>query len=524
MSTFFIADPLHINTKNFGSLYDYFKESKSTVLLNQERSEWMSAFGDYRAHQAQLEKEYQQLKDLAPRQLFELSVQEINLFKVARAEILSYLITHPSIVEAELPNSLRDLFLILIQVDRETVLWNMATALQWIHFWSDCIKFKKPKFVLIFSGSQIYARALLELLKNRPPRCFVLESSFTGSDNYIEEKYEPIANNSNLRFNAYYKSLGLHEQPNERDRSRNKALNKIIASRNKNVIQPAPDPSPLFDNDRPVLLICGQVLNDFSVLEYRGIGLNSLAFYKALIQQLLDKTDLNIVFKAHPWERKKANLREPLTLNSLALNFPRTEGNLHNDRLLLVEDHNLKSIFNQATYVAGINSQALLEAAFEGFQPIQFGDAFYGGKGFTSDYPLHCIDQFIEDLAAHKIPARLGIAGYSSFETFITKALQFSMVSAFPSGKIRLRTIFGISQPIPIITTSKNQQPSTINRMKGLIGPKPQDIPAQGATTTQSTASRKWKKFIKTPRKFFLDSKNKKTRWLYVFFPASIFK
>ncbi|MGF6329740.1 hypothetical protein ABH909_002618 [Pseudomonas sp. BS3782 TE3695] len=529
MSKFFIADPLHINQRNFGSLYEYLDESKSAVIFNEERQDLLSLFGDYSSQQDSLFEEYTELALLPQEKLFEASTLEVNLFKVARAELLSLLITQDNFSDKPLPTSTKELFNYIYKNERETLLWNMASAMQWLNHWSPVIKQHNPKFVLVFSGSLIYARSLLELLKNRAPRAFVLESFFTGSDNYIEEKYEPIANNSNLKFTAYYRSLGADELPLEWDRNRNKAINKILGAKNKNVNQPAENTKKLFSNNRPTLLIAGQVLNDFSLLEHNNIGLNSLDFYKKLIQRILEETDLNVIFKAHPWERKKKNIGHPLTLTELEKHFK--VGDLpfeHENRLLLLEDYNIKSIFKQTEYVAGLNSQALLEAAFEGFRPIQFANAFYGNKGFTSDYTCESLDFFISDLKAGKIPSKLGLEQYKSYETFITKALQFSLASAFPSGKAMLRSIFHITPHIPLITktadnqTAKIVQPATPTKLaKGQSASEKKDVTVitTGTPPPPSKRRKKLNKLLKTPKKFFMDSKNTRIRWLHIFFP-----
>lgn len=536
MSKFFIADPLHINKRNFGSLYEYLEESKANAIFNEERQDWLSLFGDYSEHQELLIEEYNHLRSLSQSELFELSILEINIFKASRAEILSLLITKESFRSKTLPSSRRELFDYIFETEPNILLWNMAAAIQWINHWSLTIKQHNPKFVLVFSGSLIYARTLLELLKNSTPRAFVLESFFTGSDNYIEEKYEPIANNSNLKFTAYYRSLGTHEQPLERDRSRNKAINKILSGANKNVTQPHENTARLFNNSKKTILITGQVLNDFSLLEYKDIGLNSLNFYKEIIQIILDKTEFNIIFKAHPWERKKKNINASLTFNALATHFDTNEKNYNScGRLLLLEDYNIKSIFKQTEYILGLNSQALLEAAFEGFQPIQFGNAFYGKHGFTSNYTPDTLEQFIKDLTLGNIPSKLGLAQYRSYEEFITKALQFSLVSAFPSGKTMLRTIFHVTPPISLVKSEPQKNEAITTPTKSVKTQTPTaNMPSSAESTptlaplikkqAQHKRGKKMEKFLKTPKKFFLDSKNPRIRWLNVFFPKSAAK
>lgn len=541
MSKFLIADPVHIHSRNFGSLFDYLTEAKATVIVNNEHQDWMGAFGDYTPFQEQLTEYFEQLQSLTDAQLFSFSTSQINIFKVARAEILSLVITFEEFQGLPLPKDPQSLLNLLLENHKDIVLWNMAAAIYWVNFWAVRIKKHNPKFVLIFSGSLIYARTLLELSRTHTVRAFVLESFFTGNDNYIEEKYEPIANNSNLKHLAYFKSLEPKISAEERDRARNKAINKIISTKNKNVNQPNETKTKLFANIKPTILITGQVLNDFSVLEYKGVGLNSISFYISLIEKILANTELNIIFKSHPWERNKKNISKPLTLSALCKKFDATPDTAtENGRLIFIEDFNIKSLFKQVDYVSGINSQALLEAAFEGYQPIQFGDAFYGNKGFTSDYNTDDIDIFIADIAAGKVPTHLGIDEFRNYETFIMRALQYSLVSAFPSGKSQLRTIFQLPAHVILLkpgapvatppppankTTAPKATPpakATITtpeaHEKNITAAKNED--AKAAATEKSR--KQWQKFRRTPKKFFSDSKNKRIRWIHIFFPKKM--
>lgn len=573
MSKFLIADPVHIHNRNFRSLFDYLEEAKATVIINNDHHDWMSAFGNYSPFQDKLAENYKRIKDLTSSELFEFSTLQINVFKVARAEILSLAITLDDLQDQKLPKDAKTLLSLLLEKHRDIVLWNMAAAIYWIDFWSRSFRKHNPKFALVFSGSLIYARALLEFSKTHTARAFVLESFFTGNDNYIEEKYEPIANNSNLKHLAYYKSLEPKISTEERDRERNKAVNKIISAKNKNVTQPEESKVKLFKNKKPTILITGQVLNDFSVLEHNGIGLNSISFYTDLIEKILANTELNIVFKSHPWERKKKNITAPLTLDMLCKKFSAVPNTTtENGRLIFIEDFNIKSLFKQVDFISGINSQALIEAAFEGYQPIQFGNSFYGNKGFTSDYNIDEIDIFIRDINSGKVPTHLGIEGFRDYETFLVRSLQFSLVSAFPSGKSQLKNIFQLPSHVLILKTiAPGATPATPTKQVAVVkAPVPAKATVQPSTPTNSTATKpqqptpiekstptpsnkivtitsethekrileasiedakaeaiekskkQWQKFRKTPKKFFLDSKKKRIRWLHVFFPKKL--
>lgn len=540
MSSFFIADPLHINKKNFASLYEYLSESKATVSLHEGRRDWITLAGDYSQLQAELSDDYASLSELSAEALLAKSLLGVNLFDAARAEHLMTVITDACWSSSRFPTSRTELFGRLNDAFRERLLWNMAAAANWLKYWSNHFdRIPTPDFVLVFSGSSIYAKTLLGLMKSKPPRTFVLESFFTGNDYYIEEKYDHLANNSNLAQVAYYRSMHLPEGQDERDKERNKALNKVFAMRNKNVTQPAPSEVQLFDNDKPVLTIVGQVVNDFSLLESGVCGIHSLEVYMDLIDALLEHTDYNIVFKCHPWERKKVGLLCPFTKERLIARYHHKAAELAEKegsnvvqaspmehsagtRIAIVEDINLKSLYKISKVIVGLNSQGLLEAAFEGFRPVQFGNAFFGRKGFTSDYGVNEINRFITDLSSPSFPGRLDLAGYREFEAFLTRALQCSLVAATPSGKVRLRTIFEVRRTVKLTPNPSKAAPAPAPVTAGVaVKSKKAEVQVSQVPRSQEAGSpmrRKLQKLRRSPKKFFLDSKIPVLRPLHVLF------
>jgi hypothetical protein len=164
---------------------------------------------------------------------------------------------------------------------------------------------------MVFSGSYIYTRALMALAKQRDIHVLVVEHFFTGNDFYLEYRDKPIANNCGVQreFSA--------------DSSVTDEVSEVIASayvdsrikgmQNKNV----PHRNIIFKhswgNQNPIILIVGQVANDFSIIETPSDEISSIASYKQVIIDLLRNTNANVIFKAHPWERKKAPLFSPLT-------------------------------------------------------------------------------------------------------------------------------------------------------------------------------------------------------------------
>jgi hypothetical protein len=347
-----------------------------------------------------------------------------------------------------------------------------------------------------------------------------MESFFTGNDYYCEEKYEPIANNTNLKHKTVYKSLISDDKPSVVDRERIKALNKVLDMSNKNVQQPDTGEPLIFTHEGRIVTIFGQVLNDFSLLEYRSMGLCSIAVYKELIIQLVSK-GFNVVFKAHPWEEKKTNISRPLTRDAIR-DYAATLTEALQQRIQVVDHYPIDKLFNISYAVVGLNSQSLIEAAFHGFKPIQFADAFFGQKGFTHDFSLGQVGEVITRLQQGSLAGTLTLDEYRRFEDFLVIALQRYLVSCYPSGLARLREVFKMPELISIIskkdTEAKNKtsitpaKPPTELAKAGIaitaLSAKPEGVQAPTLVETgQSYFERKLLKLRRNPRKFFSDSK-----------------
>ncbi|EJF07249.1 capsule polysaccharide export protein [Thiovulum sp. ES] len=236
---------------------------------------------------------------------------------------------------------------------------------------------------------------------------------FTGNDYYFERKYEHIPNNSNFAKSNYLlerKSISFYIH-------RFFAFRKLSRMKNKNVVQPEESQKLEFSNKNKTVLIIGQVINDFSILQTKLDNINSLYFYKDIIYKILENTNFNIVFKAHPWENKKANLKAPLTLNELSKTFGK------NNRVLLTENFNIYQLFRISNFVLGLSSQGLLEASLFGKKPLQFGNAFYANQGFTYDFKN--IEEFLQKI---DISENLNITEKEKAEDFFIKILEFHTI------------------------------------------------------------------------------------------------
>jgi hypothetical protein len=165
----------------------------------------------------------------------------------------------------------------------------------------------------------------------------------------------------------------------------------------------------------PIILIIGQVANDFSIIETPSDEISTIASYKQIITELLNNTNANLIFKAHPWERRRAPLFSPLTktiIEKWVHSLPE-EDQL---RITVVETESIQAIFQICDGVIGISSQGLLEACYFGFKPALAGKTFFSHQGFTQDVGDHL------DLlkgAFDKSKWKLSLDEYHQFQEFM---------------------------------------------------------------------------------------------------------
>ncbi|MGD9685931.1 MAG: hypothetical protein AB7U43_03050 [Desulfobacter sp.] len=458
MSTILFADKVHLNEKNFESFLATLKEKKLTIESPDFPKSWITCFGDYAEAPDGLAVKLVPFIDEAQQMLTSAVASyqylEVDVFTVCRAEILTLALAQPYWAERVLPTGEQTLLQALWDWAPDVVTKNFAVAMYWIVFWRKTVKATaRLTHVAVFSGSLIYARALLEVMKGKPGKVFVLESLFTGNDYYCEERYLPISNHSDIMLPTVFQSVALPEEQHLYERERNKALNKILSMKNKNVVQPESVGGRFFEEGNPVVLVLGQVVNDFSVIEYKWLGLNTLPLYCRIIENLLHNTESNVVFKAHPWENQKANLNGPVTKMVLEARFADT---ISKGRLKIVENYNLYDLFAEADYVVTINSQSGIEAAMHGFKPIQLGEAFWGRKGFSYDLdPCEGPKDLTSIISCQS--GRLSFDEYRHFEEYITKLFQFWSVSVFQSGIGRLRQIFAEHQHLKLVSPGQTK-------------------------------------------------------------------
>ncbi|CNK61327.1 Capsule polysaccharide biosynthesis protein [Yersinia mollaretii] len=447
-------DQVHFHDRNFKSLFDTIKKHSIKHTFITDMHHLVATFGDYFSHKEQLSGYYNKISEFSESKLLTLETKGILLFKIYRNEALAYFLSLPEFRD-KIPCQLSDteIFMLMSRTDHEALLLNISATMFWMDFWDEKLStIKVYTYACIFSGVQIYNRSLLEILKTHATIPLLLEHFFTGNEYYIEEKYEPIPNNTNLTHSNAYNSIQLPINHDEYERNKIKATNKVILSNNKNVIQPK-NRQKIKSRGRKVITIIGQVYNDYSIIGTATKYLSSINFYKELILKLLQDDSNYIVFKAHPWERNKTKSKIAPTFESLSklkesLDIEKRE------RLFITENFNLSDLINQSEHIITLCSQSAIEAAFLGIKPIQLGNAFYGKKGFTYDY--NHIDDFLDDLNKNKLSRVLTLDEYKNLEIFLMKFLESELVSVHKSG---ISTIERKLKLYPYVKLAKAETP-----------------------------------------------------------------
>jgi len=411
-----VPDTLHIHKRGFGSLYNFLNQKEIKTLYVSEYNEYKSKYGNYKEDKDFFLEEYERLKTLTKDELFNKRLFNINIFLLAKAEIMSYVLTKKNWYRKEIKNIDTEIFDKLFKENKEELLLNMSVTIFWLKYWKKKISFqqyKKATHAIVFSGSLIYVKTFLNILENTKIKVYLVEHFFTGKDFYLENKHTHTANNTDLKYKnvfEYKKKLFKDVDLKEKEKEKERTYKRIKNAKNKNVVQPEKTEEIFFENKNKTILIMGQVINDFSIIETNNENINSLFIYKELIKKLLEETELNIILKTHPWEKKKINIGKSLTKEEITKEFK-------NKRLKIVEDYNLEKLIEDSDYICGLCTQSLIEATLKGKKTHQFGNAFYGEKGFTFDYKN--IVDLVKNLKTEP-KSNLTIKEYIDFEEWLT--------------------------------------------------------------------------------------------------------
>ncbi|KUP05482.1 hypothetical protein Q73_13025, partial [Bacillus coahuilensis m2-6] len=133
--------------------------------------------------------------------------------------------------------------------------------------------------------------------------------------------------------------------------------------------------------DKKIILLIGQVLNDFSLTRDLKTYNNSIHFYMDIIEKMQNFDGYHLFIKLHPWENYKQN--STLELSKKLLEKLLVNKDIHN--FTLDYNVNIDSLIEFSEVGITSCSQAGLEMLYNGKRVLQVGNAFYGFKGWTID-------------------------------------------------------------------------------------------------------------------------------------------
>lgn len=436
------ADNIHLHRRNYGMLYIGCYLKRYHIIVHQSDRKLKQAHGAYHDFKDKFELQYRKLDSLDHHSLYECEWRGIRVFPLIKAELLSYLITLERWYTQDLSNQDKHIFEYALKYNYEDLLYNMAAGIYWLKTWHILIReIHKLKACVMFSGSLIYMKTLNALLQNTHITVYKTEHFLTGNAFYFEENYTSIANQCNAGFENYYRYLlkkYYKTSTAQQEKMYQTAIHLFEHRVNKNVKQPKSDSCGVsLGLTKPVVLIIGQVVNDFSILETPIDNLNTVQWYKKMIREICDKTDYDIIFKAHPWERQKTHLKQALSKQQIDQFIENDLSPAEKKRIITLESYNLYSLIEQSQYLVSLSSQALIEAAFHGRKGIQLGRAFYGQKGFT--YDLNSIGELLALLNSSDYQPRLNHKEIALFRQFLSIMLGFELVSSDLNG---IRRVF----------------------------------------------------------------------------------
>lgn len=453
-----LSENFHLNQRSFGALHEFLKVATAKVSLGIKRGtptfDLMKANGVYCSKDELIATHFQQLSQLEPESLRHMTVRDTELFRIVKDELLCATIHKAHWQEHNVVKDEDAIFRIAWDLDRETLLCCYAAALYWFEYWSELPAIGKHSHAVLFSGSRIYCKTLMHILRHTPTRCFVAETFMTGHHFYLEHRYTPIPNNSSSKWLWGNSQSEIGSIP--ADLSRQRAIdvhNAFRTAKNKNVQQPPEKAQPPSSFQKHYLVL-GQVINDYSLISGCGTILTSLPAYKKIIEILLRDPEAFITFKAHPWEAVKFPEEGNKTYNYLTTWTDKLK-KVDRERITIVVDVNLQQLFRKADSVITLCSQGAIEAALEGFKPITVGGAFYDRAGFTTN--LKEPRELEEFLQAGPVGSTLSLENYEALQDYLSFMLFDHLVPASSKGTAKVAQIFQDYASVPHAKSSLSE-------------------------------------------------------------------
>ncbi|QGQ48167.1 glycosyltransferase [Metabacillus sediminilitoris] len=398
---FYFVDQINFHKRNFDNFIS-FVENDFSFKYNNAYPALKKSFGKYELKKisglpnfSKYEELFKDLNDKPLSELKQVSYKGYNLWDVIHAEMYAYLTPkiYQLYIANEIPAQQADSDCLLewlrsSKIEDETfqnlVFYNFAIGAFWIDYWAATLKRVKINNVCVFGGTTIYSRAATLVAQWNNINVLSFEGSFIKDFHYADSASGMITNNHRFADHSKWVRLqGLDFLDKQAE-----WLEETMANRlNLNVVQPNKlTKEELYqryniDPNKKLILLIGQVLNDFSITRDLKNYESSIDFYVNVIKSIADKKDCHLFIKLHPWENHKQNSTTELSKRVLEKKLAD-----HSITNFTVDyDVNIDSLIDFSEIGITSCSQAGLEMLYMGKRVVQVGNAFYGNKGWTVD-------------------------------------------------------------------------------------------------------------------------------------------
>ncbi|MDH6674551.1 glycosyltransferase involved in cell wall biosynthesis [Paenibacillus sp. LBL] len=264
----------------------------------------------------------------------------------------------------------------------ELLINNYCVAAFWIDYWAAEFNKRKPANVCVFGGTTIYSRSATLVAQWRNLNVISFEGTFLKKFHYADNASGIITNNHSYSNRSEWVKLKSLVLTNEQELWLQQEMEKKT---NINVVQPSViSKEDIYSSyninpERKIVLLVGQVIDDYSLTYDLNIYESSIEFYKRVVDFFQLNKKYHLFIKLHPWEKR--NNEDGIT-KIVLINY--IKENKYNN-VTIEYDVNIDSLIEVSEFGITACSQAGIEMLYSGKRVVQAGNAFYGYKGWTID-------------------------------------------------------------------------------------------------------------------------------------------
>ncbi|WP_214744219.1 glycosyltransferase [Exiguobacterium sp. s189] len=413
---YYFVDKTNFHKRNFFNFMQYV-ENNHSYFINNYFPRLKNSFGMYYfKHIENLEKideyvnMYSEFEDINKCDIDKLKLVKykgIKLYPVVKPELLLYLSSkyYDLVLAEEMTLQNQDVDVLSIfksnyfgtdESIKNAVRNSLIVASFWIDHFEKEFQNREILNVCLYGGTSIYSRVAGLVAHQYKINAIAFEGFFLKQFHFADNTSGIITNNHRAGDNSFWQKI----KDLELEDSQILKLDHLMSSRtNLNVVQPSKISKKEFydkyniPSDKKIVLLIGQVINDFSITKDLTSFNSTIDFYQSVINYFEQQDEYHLFVKLHPWENSKQHNVEGVSKKVLNKIF----GDLKNTSIDY--DINIESLIEFSECAITSCSQSGLEMLYAGKRVLQVGNAYYSNKGWTIDVKNRFdLDQKIREL------------------------------------------------------------------------------------------------------------------------------